>query len=378
MSTHETAEVAGGAKAVDPTDPNLTYREVLDEGLRRDEIEIVHYEPQFPVPGTKAERRIERLVAFLLVVTGLAAIAFVVIYVSPLGQPKDYEFGSTAWDWFTPLLGGTLGLALLGLGLAILVYGKKLLPHEIAIQQRHNGASSPEDRALAAGTLGFIGSEFNIQRRPLIKGALGLGGLGLGAAAVVLPVGMLLKDPHSGPDGTDPYTTTGWNGDVFNDGKPVRMVREDYTPIRPEDVSTGGQMTVFPGIPGGVTNEFADSPVLLIHLRDDDAQTLRNNLHLYPVNARDGGSMWNNFVAYSKICTHAGCPASLYEQQTNRLLCPCHQSQFLITDNARPIFGPAARRLPMLAIGVDDEGYLIARRDFDVSVGPAYWERPSK
>ncbi|NUT05511.1 MAG: Rieske (2Fe-2S) protein, partial [Hamadaea sp.] len=78
------------------------------------------------------------------------------------------------------------------------------------------------------------------------------------------------------------------------------------------------------------------------------------------------------------ICTHAGCPASLYEQQTNRLLCPCHQSQFLITDNARPIFGPAARRLPMLAIGVDDEGYLFARRDFDVSVGPAYWERPSK
>ncbi|MCP2327852.1 ubiquinol-cytochrome c reductase iron-sulfur subunit [Hamadaea flava] len=380
MSNHETTEVPGGAKAVDPTDPNLTYREVLDEGLRRDEIEIVHYEPQFPVPGTKAEKRVERLVAFLLLLCGLAAIAFVVIYVSPLGQPKEYHFGTTAQDWFTPLLGFTLGLSLFAIGMAILVYGKKLLPHEIAIQQRHNDPSSPEDRALAAGTLGFIGSEFNIQRRPLIKGALGLGGLGLGAAAVAVPVGMLLKDPHKGPDDTDPYMTTGWNAQVFNDGKPVRMVLEDNTYVRPEDISTGGQITVFPGLPGGigVTNEFADSPVLLIHLRDEDAQTLRDNLYKYPVNAEDGGSMWNNFVAYSKICTHAGCPASLYEQQTNRLLCPCHQSQFLITDNARPIFGPAARRLPMLAIGVDDEGYLFARRDFDVSVGPAYWERPSK
>jgi len=372
-----TGTESGAVPTVDPTDPNLTYREVLDEGLRRDEIEVVHYEPQFPVPGTTAERRIERLVAFLFLLSGVAAIAFVVIFVSKLFEP-NYEFGSHASDWFTPLLGLTLGLALLGLGLGVLVYGKKLLPNEIAIQQRHNVASTPENRALAVGTLGFIGSELAIQRRPLIKGALGLGGLGLGAAAIVVPVGMMIKDPHnSGPDGTDPYMTTGWNAEKFNNGKPIRLVREDYTEIKPEHVSTGGQMTAFPGIPGGVTNEFADSPILLIHLRDDDAQELRDNLHSYPVNAQDGGSMWNNFVAYSKICTHAGCPASLYEQQTNRLLCPCHQSQFLITDNARPIFGPAARRLPMLAIGVDEEGYLIARRDFDVSVGPAYWERPS-
>jgi ubiquinol-cytochrome c reductase iron-sulfur subunit len=377
MSTHEGTET-GAARSVDPTDPNLSYREVLDEGLRRDEIEIVHYEPQFPVPGTKAERRIERLVAFLFMLTGLAAIAFVVIFVSPLFKP-EYTFGSDTSDLFTPLLGFTLGLALFGLGMGILVYGKKLLPQEIAIQTRHFGGSSPDDRAIAVGTLGFIGSELSIQRRPLIKGALGLGGLGLGAAALVLPVGMMIKDPHSGPDGSDPYTTTGWNAQKFNNGKPIRLVREDNSEIKPEDVSTGGQLTAFPGLPDGVgvTNEFADAPILLIHLRDDDAQQLRDNLHKYPVNAQDGGSMWQNFVAYSKICTHAGCPASLYEQQTNRLLCPCHQSQFLITDNARPIFGPAARRLPMLAIGVDDEGYLVARRDFDVSVGPAYWERPS-
>ena len=85
---------------------------------------------------------------------------------------------------------------------------------------------------------------------------------------------------------------------------------------------------------------------------------------------------YGDYVAFSKICTHAGCPASLYEQQTNRLLCPCHQSQFLITDNAQPVFGPATRRLPMLPLTVDEEGYFVAAEDFRDVVGPDFWERP--
>jgi len=199
---------------------------------------------------------------------------------------------------------------------------------------------------------------------------------------VAVPVGMLIKDPH--PDGEEPYFETGFNAARFNDGNPVRLVRDDYSPIKPEDVSVGGQMTAFPGVPGGTTNDFADSPVLLIHLRDEDAAELRSNLHRYTRNELknpddpNSGSMWNSFVVYSKICTHAGCPASLYEQQSNRLLCPCHQSQFLITDNARPVFGPATRRLPMLPISVDAEGYLVAEDDFGVAVGPAFWERPTQ
>src|SRR4029453_11407975 len=110
----------------------------------------------------------------------------------------------------------------------------------------------------------------------------------------------------------------------------------------------GGQMTVYPGVPGGATNEHADSPTLLIHLRQEDAAEALNNAI-----DRNHGSQWGNFVAYSKICTHAGCPASLYEQQTNRLLCPCHQSQFKISDNPRPIFRPASRRLPQLPIELE-------------------------
>jgi ubiquinol-cytochrome c reductase iron-sulfur subunit len=157
-------------------------------------------------------------------------------------------------------------------------------------------------------------------------------------------------------------------------GKKIRLVTQDGRPIRPADVSAGGQLTVFPGIEDGVSNKHADSPTLLIHLREDDAQKSRE------ANARpDVGHadfMWGNFAAFSKICTHAGCPASLYEQQTNRLLCPCHQSQFLITDNARPVFGPASRRLPQLPIEVDEEGFFVAKSDYTETIGPDFWERP--
>ncbi len=122
-------------------------------------------------------------------------------------------------------------------------------------------------------------------------------------------------------------------------------------------------MTVFPASQTARRNKYADSPTLLIHLRaggrrraarDIDARRDRR------ADQRSSTACGSNFVAYSKICTHAGCPASLYEQQTNRLLCPCHQSQFLITDNARPIFGPATPRLPMLPIELDDEGFFVA------------------
>ncbi len=82
-------------------------------------------------------------------------------------------------------------------------------------------------------------------------------------------------------------------------------------------------------------------------------------------------------LCYSKICTHVGCPIALWEQQTHHLLCPCHQSTFDLGDRGRVVFGPAARRLPMLPIEVDEDGYLAARSDFLEPVGPSYWERNS-
>ncbi len=75
----------------------------------------------------------------------------------------------------------------------------------------------------------------------------------------------------------------------------------------------------------------------------------------------------------SKVCTHAGCPVGLYEQQTGRLFCPCHQSVFDAMDGAKPLSGPATRPLPQLALEVDPEGFLRARHDFTEPVGPGFW-----
>ncbi len=338
--------------------------ELVREGARRDGVEIVHYAPRFPVPGTRAERRVERTIGLLFLVTFLAGIGFAAGYVA---WPWRHRLGGDLAVLYTPMLGVTLGIALLSLGFGIVTVAKKLLPEEVSVQHRHEDASPRDEQQLTGATLANLGTEVGITRRPLLKYTLGLGGLGAGVAAV-MPLGALIKDPHQ----NNQMMTTGWAHTTGT--APIRLIREDGSPVRPEDVSVGGQITVFPDIPGGTTNAHADSPTLLIHLRDDDA---RKAADAAARSTKNRGAQWGNYVAFSKICTHAGCPASLYEQQTNKLLCPCHQSQFLITDNARPIFGPATRRLPQLPLDVDAEGYFVAKHDFPEAIGPGFWERPA-
>jgi ubiquinol-cytochrome c reductase iron-sulfur subunit len=360
---------AAGQQPVDVSDPRLSRFEIVKEGLRRDEIELITYESQFQGVNSKAEKRVVRNIALLFVIAGIAGLAFMVVFI---WWPWRFQLGSTTGDYYTPFLGLTLAAALFALGLAILAWAKKLLPHEVSIQQRHDGGSPTDEQLITGQTMAFVGEELatGVQRRPLLKGAIALGMAPLGLVAAAPLIGGLIEDPHKGEEPM--MYRTGFDP-VLNGDKLVRLTREDGSPIRPDDVSTGGQMTVFPGIAGGATNEYADSPTLLIHLRADDAKTTRDNADADP---RNKGSMWGDYVAYSKICTHAGCPASLYEQQTNRLLCPCHQSQFMITANAQPIFGPATRRLPMLPLGVDEEGFFVAKSDYKDTVGPDFWERP--
>ena len=357
-----------GASDFDVDAAELTRFDLVREGARRDGVEIVHYEPRFPRRGTKAEKRVERTIALLLTLSGLCALGFVVAYIWwPQRRDEANSF------LYTPLLGLGLGGALLFIGFAIAVWAKKLLPEETSVQERHDGASPHDEQLLTGATLLNMVDETGIKRRPLLKAAFLLPAGGLGLAAATPIVGALIKNPNDGHI----LLTTGWNPQN-NAGNKVQLVRDDGTPVRPEDVSVGGQMTVFPGIPGGATDKYADSPTLLIHLRDADAQTLRASIAAAKLSGDPGvvEGMWQNFVAFSKICTHAGCPASLYEQQTNRLLCPCHQSQFLITDQAKPVFGPAHRKLPMLPLTLEN-GVLVATSDYREPVGPTYWERPS-
>ncbi|WP_229400298.1 cytochrome bc1 complex Rieske iron-sulfur subunit [Micromonospora okii] len=363
MSTKTEHQAQPGPEPLDVHDPRLSRFDIVREGARRDDIEIVHYEEQV-APGSKAERRLTRTVALFFLLTGLAATAFLVIYI---WWPWKYDAGSGGDNLYTPLLGVTLGVALLAVGFGILTWGKKLLPKEVSIQDRHeNDPTSAESRKITGETMLFLADEMGVKRRPLLGISLLAGLAPVGAVAAAPLVGGLISDPHK----NNQMFTTGFA--PAEGGQKIRLVREDGRPIRPADISVGGQLTVFPGIEHGVSNKHADSPTLLIHLRESDAVTSRE------ANQRVGHAnyMWGNYVAFSKICTHAGCPASLYEQQTNRLLCPCHQSQFLITDNAKPIFGPASRRLPQLPIEVDAEGFFVASSDYTETVGPDFWERP--
>jgi ubiquinol-cytochrome c reductase iron-sulfur subunit len=143
----------------------------------------------------------------------------------------------------------------------------------------------------------------------------------------------------------------------------ARLVNSDGVGIKANDIPVGAVTTVFPE--GHVSAP--ESATLLIRLDDG---------LLFPQAGRDGWAPAGN-VAYSKICTHAGCPVAIYNHTLYRLYCPCHQSMFDVLDAAKPVSGPATRALPQLALDIDAQGYLVARGDYTEPVGPDEWSRPS-
>jgi ubiquinol-cytochrome c reductase iron-sulfur subunit len=142
----------------------------------------------------------------------------------------------------------------------------------------------------------------------------------------------------------------------------ARVVTPDGVAVRADTLLVGGVTTIFPaehiGAPAAAT--------MLIRLPPDVLRVAPGRAGWAP-----GGN-----VAYSKICTHAGCPVAIYRHKSYQLYCPCHQSVFDVLDAARPISGPATRALPQLALDVDADGYLVARGDFGEPVGPDSWWRP--
>ncbi|MGY1712717.1 ubiquinol-cytochrome c reductase iron-sulfur subunit [Geodermatophilus sp. SYSU D00758] len=330
-------------------------REELDRlGARYDGVEILHVDPG-PEPGSTLEKRAVRQVALTFALAGVAALAFIVVYVGSGWFLPDWQWDITEGGWsaiFTPLLGALGGLSLILVGVGLVLYTKKLLPHETAVQDKHDG--SHFDRVTTGATL--VGGLHNsgLARRKLLTRSMVFMGGALGAM-LIMPLGGLIRNPNTG----NPLGTTSW-------GEGVRLLRDDGTPIRPGDQQPGSLETVFPAVPGG--NRESDAATMLIRLRPEQLEDDR------PIPGQEGFG-YGDYVAYSKICTHAGCPVSLYEQETSRILCPCHQSQFDVTQGARPVFGPATRALPQLPITVDDEGYFVARSDYIEAVGPTYWNR---
>ncbi|OLR95275.1 cytochrome bc1 complex Rieske iron-sulfur subunit [Actinokineospora bangkokensis] len=360
----------------------MSREDLVKLGGKLDGVEIVEYPDPWPVKGTRAEKRAERLVAFWFLLAALAGLAFVVAFVA---WPSEYvapdQPGHFWYSLYTPVLGATLGLSIASIGVGALLYTKKFIPHEVSVQQRHDGGSDPVDQATFVAHLADAGVRSTIGRRSLIKRSAGLGAGAMGLGLGVFALGGLVRDPWAQTDSKDSLWHTGW---MSTDGERVFLRRATGDPeavvlVKPEDLDAGAMETVFPFRESERDNHEAlsaalkrsDNPVMLIRLRPEDAARVVKHEGQEDFN-------YGDYYAYTKICSHLGCPTSLYEQRTNRILCPCHQSQFDALTYAKPIFGPATRKLAQLPIAVDEEtGYLYAKRDFIEPVGPAFWERKS-
>jgi ubiquinol-cytochrome c reductase iron-sulfur subunit len=305
----------------------------------------------------KAAKRAERQVALLFGISVVGTLIFLVAYFAIDLGPGDSTIDTIRIQ--NMLLGLGTAFAMLGIGTGIVHWAKALMPDHEVSEERH-AIRYEEDRQAAVRIVDDIVEETGIKRRPLIRNTL------LGAVALApLPAVAIFGDLGPRPDNKLAHTM--W---APQDGQLKRLARDpDGTPIKASDVTIGSAFHVIPEglneLHEGKLNEKAKAVVLLMRL---DPESL---------NPSPGREDWgyNGIVAYSKICTHVGCPVALYEQQTHHLLCPCHQSTFDLTQECKVIFGPASRPLPQLPIAVDDEGYLVATSDFKEPVGPSYWER---
>ncbi|GGN94765.1 cytochrome bc1 complex Rieske iron-sulfur subunit [Nocardia rhizosphaerihabitans] len=368
----------------EPTEDELdamTRDELVELGTARDGVDVAYRGERWPVPGTRAEKRAERAVTFWFAISGLAAAALIGVFLFwPWEWKGNRQEGHQAYALFTPLIGLTFGISVLVIGIAVVLIRKRFIPAEISIQQRHDGPSDEVERRTLAAELQDALDTSTLGRRKMMLGTAGAGVGVLGIGSLLVFIGGMVKNPWAKRD-KSPLWVSGWTPDYPGETIYIRRDTgrpEDIVLVRPEDLDAGAMETVFPWKEKWRGDSHATlqslrgvrNSVMLIRLRTEDAEKAIK---------RKGQESFNygDYFAYSKICTHLGCPTSLFEQQTNRILCPCHQSQFSATEWGKPVFGPAARALPQLPITVNSEGFLVANGDFIEPLGPAFWERRS-
>ena len=272
---------------------------------------------------------------------GLPALAFVIGIAGSVAFVVVYVAGAN-----TQLLGVALCLMMGGIGVGLVAWAKRFMtPPHPEVEAR--GRIESTEQEIRAFNDDFNVGEYELQRRGLLTKLMfaAVGAMGL---AALIPFASL-----GPPPGSD-FKRTKWRT-----GK--RLVDAKGQPVRADAVNTDGVITVFPD--GDVGDEFAQT--LLIGLQPG---------RFTPVAGRESWTP-NNLGAFSKICTHVGCPVGLYEAASGQLLCPCHQSTFDVYRACEPVFGPASTPLPQLPLGIDKDGYVIALGDFSSPPGPGFWDQ---
>jgi ubiquinol-cytochrome c reductase iron-sulfur subunit len=312
-------------------------------------------EPEDPARA----KRVEKLVAACFIIAALAGFAFLVCYAMiGVGSITNVLHSNLA-------LGGSMALMFLLLGIGATLWVRHLMPTVELTEQRHPMASTPQERAAFKETFDEGADASQFVKRPIVRRSL----IAATVPLAVAPI-FLLRD-------LGPLPGTSLDFTVWRKGLRL-LVYGTGRPVTAAEFNSPGQI-ISVGPEGFLDNDddMAKAAVTIIKFRPGEL--------VFGPNARPGGATvpntvvpnWtvDNIVAYSKICTHLGCPAALYDQTTHHILCPCHQSTFDATRGAKVIFGPATRPLPQLPIGVDAQGYLIALGDFNQPVGPSFWER---
>ena len=317
----------------------------------------------------KKEKRAERIVYALFYISIAGSLGAVLAYMF-----FPIETGELlAIRLHTLFVGLGMALSLLAIGIGAVHWGKAVMADHESIDERHPVPSSPEVREASAEVFELADKESGFSRRSLVRNSL-IGAL----IAFPLPGITLLRG--LAPQDRDPVQQlkhTMWAPNL-------KLARDPSgLPIKASEVTIGSAFHVIPENltmeqfhelsldERGGSDNFLDAKakaiVLLMRLDPSELKWSSDKDPAYW--SHDG------IVAYSKVCTHVGCPVALYEQHTHHLLCPCHQSQFDVSEEAKVVFGPAKRPLPQLPITVDQDGYLVARSDFEEPVGPSFWER---
>jgi ubiquinol-cytochrome c reductase iron-sulfur subunit len=274
--------------------------------------------------------------------TGLVVCAFLLAMLGGVGFLIAFWSGGNN----TQLLGGSLAVFLGAMGATLVLWARWLMSHKEAVEPRHALASTPTAEKAAARS--FCDGVQDVRRRRLLTW-MGLGGAGLFGTMVL----SLLRSLGVSPD-KSLYSRI-WTGGQ-------RLVTIDGKPVSLTTLQTGSMVTVFPEDQIGAER----AQTVLIRVQEHLLQLPEERASWAP-----GG-----YVAYSRVCTHAGCPVAEYETEQAVLLCPCHQSTFDVLRAAAPTGGPAARPLPQLPLYADADGTLHAGGGFTAPPGPGFWGMP--
>jgi ubiquinol-cytochrome c reductase iron-sulfur subunit len=288
-------------------------------------------------PGSPAPRA-ELVVVGLLLLAALLAAGFVVVYLFPR-FPAQHE-----------LLGITLGLALAFVAAALIVGGKRLIVSE-DLEEDYPAAEHPQEQEAIAEVLEE--SRGGITRKRLLTGAGATAGGALGVAALAPAL-------STGPwFDVDPLYETPWR-------RGRRLVDHKGKPFLADEIEEG---TFYTAYPEAADRRNIGAAVVVVRLPPDA-------LRLPPERA---GWAPEGILAYSKICTHAGCAIALYRNPTYAptqsepaLVCPCHYSTFDPASGGDVVFGPAGRTLPQLPLLVDSARELRAGGNLSGPVGPSW------